>query len=97
MPSEAQGKTWKLAWPFHGPYRVLQTTPINVEVCLVDKPESDPIFVALDRVRKCYPGQGYWTWTGHKRRCHKSRQKPSKEVQSPNDPATEMCYSFHES
>ncbi len=58
MPSECQGKDWKLARPFHGPYRVLQVTPTNVEVRLVDQPKSDSIFVALERVRRCYPEQG---------------------------------------
>ena len=32
MPAEAQGKNWKLARPFHGPYRIISMTPSNVEV-----------------------------------------------------------------
>ena len=77
MPAEAQGKAWKLSRPFHGPYRVLKTTPTNAEVRLVDRPEDDSIFVALNRVRLCYPEQGSNTWTGHKKR--RKRKKPSKE------------------
>ena len=51
MPSAVTGKAWKLARPFHGPYRVLSVTPTNVEARLVDHPDVDPIFVAVSRVR----------------------------------------------
>ena len=47
MPAESQGKNWKLSRPFHGPYRVLQVTPTNAEVQLIDRPKDEPIFVAL--------------------------------------------------
>ena len=47
MPSESQGKNWKLARPFHGPYRVLQVTPTNAEVRLVDQPKGESIFVTM--------------------------------------------------
>ena len=81
MPSECQGKDWKLARPFHGPYRVLQVTPTNVEVRLVDQPKSESIFVALERVRRCYPEQGNVTWTGHKKR----RRKRCKNLSAPKE------------
>ena len=29
MPGKVQGKAWKLARPFHGPYRVIELTPNN--------------------------------------------------------------------
>ncbi len=77
MPSETQGQNRKLARPFHGPYRVLALTPTNAEVCLVDDPKQDSIFVALDRVRRCYTELGNSTWTGprkKRRRAKKSRQ-----------------------
>lgn len=64
MPAEAQGKNWKLARPFHGPYRILATTPNNVEVCLVDEPTTSSVFVSWDRVRPCYPEQGDKDLTG---------------------------------
>ena len=48
MPGEVKGKSWKLARPFHGPYRVLSLTPTNAEVRLVDCPTSESIFVALN-------------------------------------------------
>ena len=66
MPSEMQEKNWKLARPFHGPYRVIAKTPNNVEVCIIDDPTADSIFVSLDRVRLCYPEQGNKTWKGSK-------------------------------
>ena len=40
MPAEMQGKTRKLARPFHGPYRILTLTPNNAEVVLVEKPNT---------------------------------------------------------
>ena len=40
MPQEATGKAWKLARAFHGPFRVLNVTPTNVEARLVDDPDS---------------------------------------------------------
>ena len=58
MPAEAQGKTRKLARPFHGPYRILSLTSNNAEVVLVEKPNESSIFVALDRIRLCYPELG---------------------------------------
>ena len=46
MPAEEKGKHQKLAWPFHGPYRVLIVTPTNIEVQLIDNPTDKPIFVS---------------------------------------------------
>ena len=66
IPAEKQGKNWNLSRPFPGPYRVLQITPTNMEVRLVDRLTSESIFVALDRVRKCYLEQSNDTWTGYK-------------------------------
>ena len=64
MPSEIQGKTWKFARPFHGPYRILSLTPTNAEVRLVDDPKSASIFVSLNRVRKCYDELPDLSWQG---------------------------------
>ena len=75
MPSETQGKDWKLVRPFYGPCRILKVTPTNVEVRLVDQPKGDSIFVALDRVRRCYAEQGDATWTGHKRKRRRKSKK----------------------
>ena len=57
MPGELQVKEHKLVRPFHEPYRVLKATPNNVVVVLIYKPRDSSIFVALNRVRLCYPEQ----------------------------------------
>ena len=77
QPSEVQGKAWKLARPYHGPYRVLSLTPNNAEVVLVDRPREPSIFVSLDRVRPCYEELGDESWTGGRKR--KTRKKRPKE------------------
>ena len=51
MPHESTGKAAKLARPFFGPFRILNITPTNVEVRLIDKPDEPSIFVSLSRVR----------------------------------------------
>ena len=66
MPQSVSGKAWKLARPFYGPYRVLSLTPTNAEVKLIDKPDSESIFVALNRVRLCYPELPSKSWSGQK-------------------------------
>ena len=76
MPHSVSGKAWKLARPFCGPYRVLSLTPTNAEDKLVDKPDSDPIFVALNRVRLCYPELPSKSWSGQKpKRSHTKKSK----------------------
>ncbi len=85
MPSETQEKNWKLARPFHSPYRVIEVTPSNAEVRLIDEPGGGSIFVALDRVRRCYPNQGGETWTGpkKKRRCRPKKVLPVETSSQP--------------
>ena len=85
MPIETQGPDRKLARPFHGPYRVLSLTPTNVEVRLVDNPTLDPIFVSLDRVRRCYPELGNNTWTGPRKK--RKRAKKSRHQKDVTEPA----------
>ncbi len=48
FPNLAQGKAWKFARPYCGPYQVLALTPTNAEVRLWNDPQDKPIFVALD-------------------------------------------------
>lgn len=64
MPSELQGKTWKLARPYNGPFRVLKVTPTNAEVCLVGEPKSDSMCVSLTRIRPCYQELLDTSWRG---------------------------------
>ena len=79
MPSEKKGTTWKLARPFYGPYRIVDLTPTNVEVWLIDKPEDPTIFVALNRVRLCYPELPDKSWSGKTRKRAKSKTKLNKD------------------
>ena len=55
-PSEKTGKAYKFACPFVDPYRVLELYDNGVRLELISKPSSQPIRVALNRVRLC-PGE----------------------------------------
>ena len=79
MPKEVSGKDRKLARPFHGPFRVVSLTQTNAEVQLVVRPEDPPLFVAIDRLRKCYTEMTDESWTGrqHRGRRSKHRQTPT--------------------
>ena len=67
MPGKIRGKAWKFARAFYGPYRILTITPTNAEVRLVDKPEEQSIFVAIDRLRTCPGEMKDVSWSGHDR------------------------------
>lgn len=80
MPGDVTGKDWKLARPYHGPYRIVQVTPTNAEVQLIEKPSDPTIFVALSRVRKCYPEiPSNASWTGRKKRNKRKRRCENQE------------------
>lgn len=83
-PSAVKGKAWKLARPFYGPYRVLATTPTNLEVKPVDKPDAESIFVSLNRIRPCYPELPDISWCGDaKRKRNKKKPQVQEETQKP--------------
>ena len=63
MPSEVTGKDRKLARPYHGPFHL---TPNNAEVQLIERPQDQTIFIAIDRLRKCYQELSDQSWTGRK-------------------------------
>jgi len=78
MPNEMQGKTWKFARPYHGPFRIVSLTPTNAEVKLIDEPLSAPLFVSLTRVRPCYDELPDASWKGSSPGKYAPRQqKPS--------------------
>ena len=79
MPSEKKGTTWKLARPFYGPNRVVDVTPTNVEVRLIDRPDDPTIFVALNRVRLCYPELPDKSWSGKTRKRAQKKSQPSQD------------------
>jgi len=74
MPAKVKGKDRKIARPYHGPYWVLSLTPTNAEVRFIDDPTNEPIFVALERIRLCYPEQEGTTWTGRQKKKWKSKR-----------------------
>ena len=78
MPSAVQGKNWKLARPFYGPYRILSLTPTNAEIRLVDKLNDPPIFVSLSRLRPCYSELSDVSWSGTVKRRKKKASKSAK-------------------
>ena len=53
MPAAKSGPAWKLARPFHGPFRVTRAMEGSVEVVPIDRPQEQPIRVSLQRVRRC--------------------------------------------
>ena len=53
MPSANQNKAYKFARAFHGPYRVKEAMDTGVVVVPVDRPNQEPVRVAIDRVRRC--------------------------------------------
>lgn len=82
MPKDVAGKERKLARPYHGPYRVLSLTSTNAEVQLIEHPEYAPIFVAMDRLRKCYPELPDVSWTGRRQRRHRARRRLGRVLRS---------------
>ena len=81
FPSQVKGKAWKLARPYFGLYKVLSLTPTNAEVQLAHDSESESIFVALNRVCRCYDEMSDEVWMGHGVKPTKSK-KSSKATKS---------------
>ena len=52
-PAEKIGENRKLARPYHGPYRIVDMSTNTAYVRRVDKPQEEPILVALDCLRGC--------------------------------------------
>ena len=82
MPHESTGKTVKLARP----YRILNMTPTNAEVRLVDMPDDPSIFVSLNRVRPCYAELPNRSWSGH--RTKRKRRSKSSATTTADPPAS---------
>ena len=87
MPGDVAGKAWKLARPYHGPYRVISLTPTNAEVRLIEKPNDPTLFVTISRLRKCYPEIPVdASWTGRIKKTKRKRR--SGQVQKQSDSQT---------
>lgn len=75
MPGDVAGKDWKLARPYHGPYRIVSLTPTNAEVQLIESPRDATMFVAISRVRRCYPEIPTDTsWTERRKKAKRKRR-----------------------
>ena len=61
-PAEKSGQARKFARPFHGPYRVVEVDSNTAKICRVDKPDEEPILVALERLRRCPEEIGDECW-----------------------------------
>ena len=61
-PSARSGSAYKFARPYHGPYRILEVMSNNAKIRPVDKPQDEPILVALSRLRRCPEeiGDDFW-------------------------------------
>ena len=81
FPSQVKGKAWKLARPYFGPYKVLSLTPTNAEVQLAHDSKSELIFVAVERIRRCYDEMSDEVWMGHGVKAKRS-PKPTKSMAS---------------
>ena len=79
MPGDVTGKDWKLARPYHGPFRITTLTPTNAEVELIEKPSDPPLFVSISRLRRCYPEMSDTSWTGRKKG-RRTKRHPSHQV-----------------
>ena len=99
FPNKVTGKAWKLARPYFGPYRVLTLTPTNAEVQLVHDSDSESIFVALDRIRRCYDEMSDKVWMGHgvkpakaKERSNITRSNPAPTTPTYQGPITRSVH-----
>ena len=88
-PSAKTGKAYKFTRPFFGPYRIVELTPNDAKIRPIDKPSEEPIFVALDRLRRCpeeVPDEFWPTRAGKKTSPPKTestttaKQTPTQEV-----------------
>ena len=79
MPSAKKGKAHKLARPFHGPYRVIETVDNGVMVTPIDRPQETPIRVAMDRVRRCPKEIPDTFWPEHKKRGNQAKPAETKQ------------------
>ena len=68
FPHEETGAQRKLSRPWHGPYRIISTTPTGVVAEKVYAPQNGTIQVHLSRVSSCPPDfpAGYY-WYGNRR------------------------------
>ena len=77
MPVVKACKAYKFARPFYGPYQIIEQNKLGVVVWPVEKPQSEPIRVAYDSIRRCPDEISNKFWPTSVRSC--STQKLSKQ------------------
>lgn len=94
-PSEKTGEARKLARPFHGPYRVTELSSTNAYIRRVDRPQDDPVFVSLQRLRRCPDEIPDEFWPPDKSRKRKKapknlKQRSEESASEPQVPLTDL-------
>lgn len=79
-PAEKTGERRKFARPFHGPYRVMELGTNDAHIRPVDRPQEEPILVALDRLRRCPDEVEDGFWPPRKTRARGRKKAPKTPV-----------------
>ena len=84
-PAEKTGEARKFARPYHGPFRILELDVNTARIRRVDRPQDEPILVALDRLRRCPDeiADEYWPPDKKKSKAHCQATVPSDVPLSP--------------
>ena len=93
-PAEKTGEARKLARPFHGPYRISEMDNNTATIFRVDRPEQEPLLVAIDRLRRCPEQLGPEFWPPSKRPAKKTKDTGGPSAQSEKE-ETETVYTAH--
>ena len=79
-PAEKTGEARKLAQPYHGQYRVIELDTNTARVHRTDRPQDEPILVALDRLRRCPMEIGDDCWPPQKKGKRPKKTMPAAPV-----------------
>ena len=89
-PSETTGASRKFVRPFHGPYRVTGVDVNNAYIRRVDRPQDEPILVALQRLRRC-PDEvddEFWPPDGRSTKQRSKSSKVNEQAAEPDEQVT---------
>ena len=53
IPAAKAAKAYKFARPFHSTYKIIEQSDTGATVCPKDKPQTEPIRMAYNRIRYC--------------------------------------------
>ena len=81
-PAERTGGRRKFARPFHGPYRLVEVDTNTAKIRPVDKPQDEPILVALDRLRRCPDeiGEEFWPPSAKKSKKKSTKHRDAEDA-----------------